>query len=363
MTILNYHTIVIDRQSPFNPDTVSDDVLQRFDCEKLDIFLWHNHECFVQNLSPEYTINLLLKLTETFRKFRPKWRVFLLANSWWQTFDQDIRNIKFDGVLYTDYFLYQVYKELVINNQNPINQTWHESDQFLFLTGRPERSNRIRLFVKLLSKNLIKNSKYSLFAPTDIKKVYQYASHKSTKWLENLFAQYATSPDKVKTQHGAYLGVPYNVNLYSDTAFSIISESLMNNDMQPWLTEKTWRCIVNRHPFIMAGNPGSLKLLNQMGFMTWQYQLPHSNYDNIIDVEQRLDAVVENTIYWQKNIGKCAEYIKQSVDHNFEVLGNKYQNNLNTIQQFIMQHQLTMTVDELIPTSISNFPHALTAYH
>ena len=59
-----------------------------------------------------------------------------------------------------------------------------------------------------------------------------------------------------------------------------------------FVTEKTFRPIKAFQPFVIFSMPGALQDLKQLGFRTFD-QFWSEDYDNILDVQQRLEAVVD----------------------------------------------------------------------
>ena len=64
----------------------------------------------------------------------------------------------------------------------------------------------------------------------------------------------------------------------------MIVETHINN---LFLTEKTFKPILNLQPFVIVGASGSLQLLHELGYKTFGDYIDES-YDNIEDPEQRL---------------------------------------------------------------------------
>lgn len=60
----------------------------------------------------------------------------------------------------------------------------------------------------------------------------------------------------------------------------------MREDDGFWERKNTLRAIANFHPFIVAGNPGTLSLLREMGFKTFTGFIDES-YDEIENPEER----------------------------------------------------------------------------
>ncbi len=79
--------------------------------------------------------------------------------------------------------------------------------------------------------------------------------------------------------------------LFYKTKFSIVVETEAELD-EYHVTEKTIKCIILGHPFVVMGTPGYLKFLHGLGFTTYSDILDES-YDSIQDLESRMDAVID----------------------------------------------------------------------
>jgi hypothetical protein len=148
-----------------------------------------------------------------------------------------------------------------------------------------------------------------------------------------------------------YGGIPYAETMYSDVKFRIISETRFKSDKNnfPWVTEKTWLTIVNRCPFIMVGEPGTLDYLESMGFKTFKNYLKIHDYDNIRPIGNRLDAIVTNTEYWL-NDADFADEIQLDVEHNYNrfiELGKEIETN---VLQQIHDNKLQAQLDDIVST-------------
>ena len=58
-----------------------------------------------------------------------------------------------------------------------------------------------------------------------------------------------------------------------------------------FLTEKTFKCILNLQPFVIIGNPGSLGLLHHLGYKTFN-KVVDEKYDKIQDPYSRMDELI-----------------------------------------------------------------------
>lgn len=78
---------------------------------------------------------------------------------------------------------------------------------------------------------------------------------------------------------------------YDCTGFSLVTETLMFGSPpgQLFITEKVWKAIKERHPFIVFGHAGILSALRDMGVQTFAPFIDES-YDGIADHGARFDA-------------------------------------------------------------------------
>ena len=82
-------------------------------------------------------------------------------------------------------------------------------------------------------------------------------------------------------------------HLYSDSYASIVLETLFDAEQSggAFITEKTFKAILNGHPFVIFGCPGTLATLRRLGYRTFDHVIDNS-YDEILDNTQRFRAAV-----------------------------------------------------------------------
>lgn len=118
----------------------------------------------------------------------------------------------------------------------------------------------------------------------------------------------------------------FNPQWYNETYFSLVSETFIdkvnfkynkqNEDAAVFLTEKTFKPIMYRHPFMIWGQPGSLVYLKKLGFETFE-NLFDESYDTIEDYNIRLDRIVDNL----KNLKEYLSFKhRNSSIHNYDKL-------------------------------------------
>ena len=121
------------------------------------------------------------------------------------------------------------------------------------------------------------------------------------------------------------LGGEFERDLYHretrDTWVSIVSEASYAENTC-FISEKTFKPIAARHPFIMCGNKHSLKYLRDLGYRTFNGFIDET-YDGL-DTWDRYDAIVKE-IFKIKNMTQSQRLewfmsMKDLLDYNFEVL-------------------------------------------
>jgi hypothetical protein len=263
-------------------------------------------------------------------------KVTLLLNSYMNHWAKELEQLPCN-IIYLDYFLWRTYCELELKKKNTVNVQWNpDAKKFLFLTGKPNKINRIRLLWKLHKQNLLPHAVWSLFVNNSNKKsLYDHVPELDYTEFEMFVTQSVNNPDQIQIVKNPniedihYGGIPFDHDLYQQTRFRVIAETSMERST-PWITEKTWITIANNHPFLMAGDLGTCDRLQQMGFRTFENYLRLSGYDSIADSEQRLDAIVENVKHFLIPSDQD-QHILQDVEHNrrrFLELGEENQKKL-----------------------------------
>lgn len=115
---------------------------------------------------------------------------------------------------------------------------------------------------------------------------------------------------------------------YSNSYFSVVSETNFYQDWGPGLfaSEKTFKPIKMRHPFILLNRPHSLDMLRRIGYQTFDGIIDES-YDREEDDQKRMMMVLEETKRLSAlNTEELSDFVhKTSVicEHNFYTLNTK----------------------------------------
>jgi hypothetical protein len=124
----------------------------------------------------------------------------------------------------------------------------------------------------------------------------------------------------------AHMSIDY---LLQQQAFvHVVTETVFNYPV-PFITEKTFKPIANKRPFVIVGASGSVANLRALGFKTFNNYWDEG-YDSIEDPNQRLAAIVEvvkficsHSISELQNL--CVD-MEEVLNYNFTFYVNEFRN-------------------------------------
>jgi hypothetical protein len=246
--------------------------------------------------------------------------------------------------------------------QNPdiyqrINQSPKIKNKKFLCYNRNVKAHRLYITAMLMSKNLIDKGFFSMY-------LYGQQTHgmsEDTRYVYNMLVDYfpKTWKDAANVLEDNYDKFPITLSLgtdnahnmheiteedfahYNDSYFGIITEtkyfhdnptnlSLLKTDLSLdgyLFSEKTYKFIAGKLPFIMVGVPGALRALRDLGYRTF-YPYIDETYDTIQDDEERMFAIIKE-IERLCGLGDDKWLIIQDrlqgiVEHNFNVLKDSY---------------------------------------
>jgi hypothetical protein len=181
------------------------------------------------------------------------------------------------------------------NSITLLNQNWfwyHESLLYKSLGYHTYVHNKSYNKLALMPMGLIKESHDLLYDAVSEyldQLVYSYIERFNRYLPEDLPPQHSAQPG-VTGQHQRY----FNPNWYDSTYFSLVSETVIDGQNFPLhVTEKTFKPIAYRHPFLIWGQPGVLNFLHNLGFETFE-NLFNESYDTIQCQDTRLKQILYN---------------------------------------------------------------------
>ncbi len=128
-----------------------------------------------------------------------------------------------------------------------------------------------------------------------------------------------------------------NLQHFEDTFFSVITETEFYNRRNMcygdiwnmYFTEKTFRAIRMKHPFVLVNMPNTLKCLQDIGFRTFSYWINES-YDSVISEEERLKSITKEIQRLcnlpQSELRDMISDMQDVLDYNHDLLVSKSNN-------------------------------------
>jgi hypothetical protein len=210
-----------------------------------------------------------------------------------------------------------------------------ENKPKLFLClNRIPRAHRLILFSKIVKNNLLDKSYCSFLYDSN-------AENENIKWYfkdEEDYKWYVAKKNKIPI----ILNTPPEINgckiehddlfYYRNSYFSLVTETLFFNALDNrdsftriesrFISEKTFKPIILKHPFILISKYKSLEFLKSIGYKTFSNVFDET-YDTIYDDDLRLEAVEKEIIRLSKIKNKdwllMQKEIKPIVDHNYKL--------------------------------------------
>lgn len=271
------------------------------------------------------------------------------------------KTIPFNFNLHTTYNSYK----------NRPTQNWNSlATKFLFLGGVPNRLNRIGLLNKFRKADMMDCAEWTFFKPwTEEQEDWcrSYTSDydqlltlcRSIDPVYEASKHYGTAPSANEwTKDTAWI----DPTIFNSTVLSIVSEGVNADDISSkYLTEKTYRVFVQRHPFLHASNPEMFDYIKELGFKTFENYMLIQDYAYLPNEEDRLNAIVLNTKYFLENCNLYKDNIEQDIQHNYNLFFKLAEQNikiLNSIRDTynVEQTELDKWFDQ------KGFGHLVRAY-
>ena len=236
-----------------------------------------------------------------------------------------------------------------------------------------EREQRIRLLERMLEKRYIESGYYS-FETHDVNNISAFVENLDTIRFPNIKANKHILPLRLnitEERTNPVTVVPEDLHYFKNSYFSIVNETVyygsassttnplhhqpLGEHLSVFVTEKTYKCLALKHPFVVFGRPNFLKGLKTLGFKTFSPYFNES-YDDIIDDNERFDAVfneVERLINLSDDEWlNILRNIEPILEHNYSVFykTEKY-NTTSNIERFftdIKPKKQLKTLDEVL---------------
>jgi hypothetical protein len=260
-----------------------------------------------------------------------------------------------------EYFEYQAgaYHE---NGVATESQQWNCIDKGLYQPGKTTKATRLAILKYLDEANQLHKLDYSLkvLDPSDptmdanVLRGQQESIDSLGTTVEYFLSLNRTMDiDMIDIcanglQH--YVGYPYQTHIYENTGWSLIAESNTGFGIPnpfspgeiprsyqdgPMISEKTYRPIMNSHPFVMVGEWGLHQHLNKLGYQTFEkfygvdleqfYPMASSPHpDNNRTKRHDYESIRDVVSQFYNNISANQDEVREMVTHNKQLLIANY---------------------------------------
>lgn len=265
----------------------------------------------------------------------------------------------FEGLPVPHYFFDNVFRitfNAYRNLMDLLPQSWDTTQtKALMLGGMPDRCNRIGLLARFYDEGMVGTKlNWSFFppwAPLDQQWCRDYMRTNFPSWTDEKYEKFLKDCDKrfddryltCMPWYGNYTTEEFDepwyavrdtewvnnptlidIGVYENCLFDVVAEgpNYWDTGNYQFLTEKLWRCIMHRRPFIMAGWPGQWEYLERLGYRTFKEYLPIPDYGLIKNDEERMAAVVVNAKYLLEH-REHDDKIREDVEYNYNLILQK----------------------------------------
>lgn len=196
--------------------------------------------------------------------------------------------------------------------------------------NRIPRWHRVSLLSMLLTKRLVDDSYYSFdLTNLQIPNCPEHVKNRTMLPINSLKHRFPMVLNRSKDNDNPVSIHPDDVRYHKNSYFSVVTETAYYsakysdyNDIThggtTFFSEKIFKPLAYKHPFILVSTHGSLAQLRGFGYKTFAPYIDES-YDDIVDDIDRMKAIVteiqrlcsqstEEWLEWQKNIASVVEY-------------------------------------------------------
>ena len=231
-----------------------------------------------------------------------------------------------------------------------LNHKWHsDNKKFLFLMGKSTKPHRIGLLYRFYKQGMLDDNCaiWSFYDQLSVDECKKYVPKDATfEDIRTLVNDYRRLPDQAVPINNHYQGFPFDPQLYKNTNLSVVSETMCREETLS-NTEKIYRAILNHHPFVIAGPPGHTQYLQDMGFETFDQYFSVPTYGAIVNLNSRLDAIVENVKSFDPNTNEI-DQIHSLTQKNFQKVYELADHYTNTINKMFAGYNITVNWSDFL---------------
>ncbi len=227
------------------------------------------------------------------------------------------------------------YDEINIKNINKknyflkINNEIKFFDKKILCYNRRGHPHRRYLFYNFFNNNILYENSYISLNNNDKKVYHNYSLYfgisrdecnRMNEFFYNAISQWSFDGEDLNYN----LANQFDSNFHKKTFVSLVSETSVSSGIV-FFSEKTFKPIYACQPFILLGNPYSLKKLKEFGFKTFDKWWDES-YDNEIDFTKRVEKI-KKILY--QIISKSDDELILILNEMKDILEHNFNNFLN----------------------------------
>lgn len=224
---------------------------------------------------------------------------------------------------------------------NSVKYSMNDKSKIFLCFNKVERKHRVELLSKIVEAELLDSAYYSFQGES--KNWYSFYSWENCdpSVKNNILSIKENLPLTLNITAGRNNPIdiqPDDIKFFNSSYFSLVTETIfyqspvdMEFESYKFVTEKTYKPIYLKHPFIIVAWPGILKFLNEIGYRTFHPYIDES-YDSITDDSLRLNAIVNEVRrlsgFTKEQWREWMISVSDIVDHNHETLKHRLDYNL-----------------------------------
>ena len=226
------------------------------------------------------------------------------------------------------------HESVISGNAKPIDVPRHNFAKKFICLNFYNKQDRFYFIYQMYKNNLLEefNFSYSKVTSEDDFDIWGI-----WPWTEGMSVFAKTTPhihDNVQMcgnigYSGKNLIIEINPKHRQDNYIYVVTESVFNysrpydsfDGMTRDTSEKTWKPIALKMPFIMLHQPYALKRLRDIGYKTF-HTIWDESYDEIVDCNKRMTAIVDlvKSLSSREDFVDMIESCDDIVEHNFKML-------------------------------------------
>lgn len=233
-------------------------------------------------------------------------------------------------------------------NYGDFRETFHSREskrkkKFISFNKNP-RPHRVAILGQIIKRNLLKDAYLSFNTTPEsvefsiVKRFLPQLIDDTTTKVKPFLKELPLNLSANEDQSNIYYPNEMDLMLYRSCLFSLITETLFFNNPDitdqsnqqnmmafpgHMVTEKTWKTVRAKHPFILATTAHTLKAFRDLGYKTFHPYINES-YDDIENDEQRLIAIMDEVTRLcnmsDTETKDWLEKVHEITDYNFQVL-------------------------------------------